>query len=355
MGIVIAGTGSYLPEKLLTNDQLYEQVTDFDVERAGRTLDDWVLDKVGIASRHRVAPGEGTSAMAVHAANRALDAAGLDAADLDLLILSTFTSDHRLPQSVSLVQAELGTTAKSLQIETACCGFLDGTIVAKSLMETIGYQTALVVHSESCSAVMDHTEFMVGAIFGDGAGAVVLRNEPASTAGILSGVTSTDGTKASWLRAGGGTLSPITAETLQTGEHLFKFDYKKIFADAVERLVESSMEVLAKAGDSLDDVDWVIAHQANIRIIQAVADQVGMDHGKFLVNIDRVGNTSGATIPIALDEFTRDGTIKTGDRILLPAVGAGLNWGALYLEWDPVPGGSSVDLRGASSEGARSA
>jgi 3-oxoacyl-[acyl-carrier-protein] synthase-3 len=140
---------------------------------------------------------------------------------------------------------------------------------------------------------------------------------------------------------------------LATGEHLFKFDYKRIFGDAVERLVESSMEVLAMADSSLDDVDWVIAHQANIRIIQAVADQVGMDHSKFLVNIDRVGNTSGATIPIALDEFSRNGTLKRGDRVLLPAVGAGLNWGALYVEWDPVPSSSSVDLRDAANEGAR--
>jgi 3-oxoacyl-[acyl-carrier-protein] synthase-3 len=219
----------------------------------------------------------------------------------------------------------------------------------------MGYETALVVHSESCSAVMNHTEFMVGAIFGDGAGAIVLRNDPSSNAGILSVVTSTDGTKASWLTAGGGTLSPITAETLATGEHLFKFDYKKIFGDAVERLVESSMEVLAMANSSLDDVDWVIAHQANIRIIRAVADQVGMDHEKFLVNIDRVGNTSGATIPIALDEFHRNGTLERGDRILMPAVGAGLNWGALFVEWDPVATTSSIDRRGAASHSARPA
>jgi len=325
----IVGTGSDLPSVVLTNDALALAVDDYDADRAGCTLDEWVGGRIGIRSRHRVPPGEGTAAMATRAAQRALDMAGIAAADVDLIVLSTFTSDYRLPQSVAVVQAALGTDAKCIQLEAACAGFIDGMLVASALMDSLGYETALVIHSEAMSAVINPAEFLLNSIFGDGAGAAVLQGDRTGQSGVLSHVTGTDGSKAFWLEAGIGTLSP----PVDDGSHYMRFEYKRIFDFAVERMVESCLEALAIAGDGLDDVDFVIAHQTGVNIIAAVADRLGIDQSKFLLTLDHTGNTSGATIPIALDEFNRNGVLQPGHRLLLPAVGAGMAWGALYVAW----------------------
>jgi 3-oxoacyl-[acyl-carrier-protein] synthase-3 len=325
----IIGTGSDLPAVVLTNDALAATVDDFDADRAGLSLDEWVGGRVGIRSRHRLPPGEGTAAMAVRAGRRALAMAGIEAAALDLIVLSTFTSDHRLPQSVSVVQAELGSTAKCLQLETACTGFVDGMLVAGALLDARSYETALVVHSEAMSAVIDPSQFLLNAIFGDGAGAAVVRRDPTGRTGVQSHVTGTDGTKAFWLEAGTGTLSPASAD----GAHFMRFDYKRIFDFAVDRMVESCLTAVIDGGSTIDDIDYVVAHQTGINIITAVADRLGIAREKFLLTLDHTGNTSGATIPIALDEFNRRGILQPGHRVLLPAVGAGMAWGALYLVW----------------------
>jgi 3-oxoacyl-[acyl-carrier-protein] synthase-3 len=267
--------------------------------------------------------------MAVRASRRALDMADLDATEVDLIVLSTFTSDHRLPQSVSIVQAELGSRAKCLQLEGACAGFIDGMVVAGALMDAVGYETALVIHSETMSAVINPREFLLNAIFGDGAGAVVVRRDPTDRTGVRSHITGTDGSKAFWLEAGVGTLSPAAAD----GAHFMRFDYKRIFDFAVERMAESCIEAVTAAGESLADVDYVVAHQTGVNIIGAVAERLGIDPAKFLLTLDHTGNTSGATIPIALDEFNRSGVLQEGQRLLLPAVGAGMAWGAVYLTW----------------------
>lgn len=362
MATSIIGTGHDLPTTLVTNTDLADRCDDFDPERAGVSLDQWVWDRIGVRSRRQVVPGDGTAAMATRACRRALAMAGLAATDVDLLVLSTFTSDHRLPQSISAVQAELGTTAKCIQLEAACAGFVDAVIVADALLASGAYGTALVVHSEAMSAVIDPDKFLLNAIFGDGAGAVVLRDDPAATVGLRAHVTGTDGTKALWLQAGGGTLSPVTVDRIADRSHYMQLDYKAVFDFAVAKMVESCRAAVRDAGDDLEAVDWVIAHQTGVNIIHAVAEELGLPTSKFLMTLDHTGNTSGATIPIALDEFQRKGTLRPGDRILLPAVGAGMAWGALYLTWALAPTAGSpgdeqaipadIDLRGADGSGA---
>gem|GEM_PF-111109 len=337
MATIIIGTGHDLPASILDNHDLAAACDDFDEARAGVSLDDWVWSRIGVRSRHRVGPGEGTASMATRAARRALAMADLEPADVDLIVLSTFTSDHRLPQTISAVQADLGSTAKCIQLEAACAGFIDSMIVADALLGSGAYRTALVIHSEAMSAVTDPDRFLLNAIFGDGAGAVVVRDDPDSIVGIRAHVTGTDGTKATWLQAGGGTLSPITVDRIADRSHYMELDYKAVFDFAVAKMVESCRASVAAAGDDLDLVDWVIAHQTGVNIIAAVADELGLPASKFLLTLDHTGNTSGATIPIALDEFNRLGLLEQGDRILLPAVGAGMAWGALYLTWSLAP------------------
>jgi 3-oxoacyl-[acyl-carrier-protein] synthase-3 len=349
MGIDIIGTGRYLPGRPVDNDEVYAAAEDFDVRRAGCSLDDWAVSRIGVRTRHRAAPGEGTSAMAAVAVRRALDLAGVEASEIDLIVLSTFTSDHRLPQSVSTLQAELGAQAKCLQLESACTGFIDGMLVASSLLEMVGHRTAVVVHSEAMSAVLDRRRFLLNTIFGDGAGAVVLRRNPHSTTGLLGGVTHTDGTKAFWLEAGGGTLSPVTADRLVDGRHLMTFDHRQLVPFAVEKMAEACREVLSTVGDDLDAVDVIVAHQTGTNILLAVAERLGVDPARFAVTLDHTGNTSGATIPIALDELNRAGRLRPGQRVLMPAVGAGMAWGALYASWAGRPATAAEPGAGSSA------
>ena len=351
MATSIIGTGHDLPDELVTNDDLARRCDDFDATRAGVSLDSWVWDRIGVRSRRQVAAGDGTAAMATRACRRALAMAELDAADVDLIVLSTFTSDHRLPQSVSAVQAALGTTAKCIQLEAACAGFVDAVIVADALLGSGAFHTALVVHSEAMSAVVDPNRFLLSAIFGDGAGAVVLRDDPTGETGLRAHVTGTDGTKAEWLQAGGGTLSPITVDRIADRSHFMQLEYKPVFDFAVAKMVESCRVAVADVGDDIDAVDWVIAHQTGVNIIRAVAEELGLPPSKFLMTLDHTGNTSGATIPIALDEFQRKGVLEPGHRILLPAVGAGMAWGALYVTWALTPSaGVAASSPAAASE-----
>jgi 3-oxoacyl-[acyl-carrier-protein] synthase III len=354
LGIDIIGTGSHLPGRPVTNDEIYARAEDFDVHRAGCSLDDWAVSRIGVRTRHRAAAGEGTAAMAAAAARRAMEMAGVTAAEVDLIVLSTFTSDHRLPQSVCTLQAELGAQAKCLQLESACTGFIDGMLVASSLLEMAGHRTAVVAHSEAMSAVMDPRRFLLNTIFGDGAGAVVLEDDPASTGGLLGAVTHTDGTKAFWLEAGGGTLSPVTPDRLVDGRHLMTFDHRRLVPFAVEKLAEACREVLGTVGDDLDAVDVFVAHQTGTNVLHAVAERLGVDPARFAVTIDHTGNTSGATIPIALDELNRAGRLRPGQRVLMPSVGAGMAWGALYAAWthSPVLSGAAEPAMAGDNTGA---
>jgi 3-oxoacyl-[acyl-carrier-protein] synthase-3 len=335
---VIIGTGSDLPAQIVTNDDIEAASEDWDRHRAAVSLDEWVTGRIGIASRSRIAAGEGTSDMATRAARRALADAGLDAADLDLVVLSTFTNDHRLPNTVSLVQAALGTEAKCFQLDAACMGFVDAMITADALLASGRYRTALVVHAEAMSAICDPRRFLAQALFGDGAGAVVLAGDGRPDRGLVAASTHTDGTKADWLVAGGGVRSPITAETLADRSHYFDLDNRRILPFAVEKLVEAVWEVVNAIDGSIDDVDWFVCHQTGANITLEAAERLKVEPERFLMTLEYTGNTSGATIPIALDIYRRAGFLAPGQRIVLPAVGAGMAWGALYLVWDlPVP------------------
>ena len=344
MAMVIAGTGSYLPARVVDNHELEATTTDFDRTRSECTLDDWVSERIGVHSRHRVAEGEGTAAMALHACRNALDDAELTGADIDLIVLSTFTSDHRLPQSVSLLQYELGSTAKCIQLEAACAGFIDGIAVATALMDQQDYHHALVVHSDVLSAVIDPDLFLMQAIFADGSGAVVISSDPSLSGGLGAVRTWTDGSKSDWLYAGGGTLSPMTPERWADRSHYLRIDAQAIFGFAVAKMSESLEVVLGGAGHRMEDVSWVVAHQTGVNITLAVAEQVGIAPDRFLMTLGHTGNTSGATIPIALDHFNRQGVLAAGDLVAMPTVGAGMAWGAALCSWTETRVGHAARL-----------
>jgi len=341
MRAAIRGTGSYLPERVVDNDEIEQRASDFDRARSGSSLDEWVRDRIGVTSRRWVAPGQGCTDMATRAARAALDDAGLAGADLELIVVSTFTDDHGLPQSVSLVQRDLGSEAKCIQLDAACAGFLDGVAVASGLMTTLGYRNALVVHSEVMSALENPDRFLMQAIFGDGAGAAVLQPAEHDEEGLHTIETFTDGTKADWVHAGGGLLSmPHDVEDLDA--FYLMVDNQSVFPFAVEKMASSLRSVVERDGRALDEVDWVIAHQAGVNITRGVAEDVGIDPDRFLMTLDHTGNTSGATIPIALDHFNRLGTLAEGDYVVFPAVGAGMTWGAASCTWSSTAAGRAA-------------
>ena len=334
MSKVIIGTGSDLPERLVTNDDLEATVDDYDRMRSGSSLHDWVMKRTGVALRHRVAEGEGTSDMAVRAARRALDDAGVAPEELDLIVCSTFTSDYRLPSTTSLVQAQLKTRAKCFQLEAACAGFIDGMITAGALLDALGGRTALVIHTEAVSALMDPRRFLEQTIFGDGAGAVVIREVPGSPFGVKAHCTYTDGSIAHWTWVpGGGTKAPITEQVLADRSQYLRMQSKDIYRLAVTKFAEMSREVVALAGCTLDDVAWFIPHQTGLNIIEDAAKLLGVGMDRFQICIDHTGNASGATIPIALDEANRRGDLLPDQKLVMPTVGGGMAWGALLVVW----------------------
>lgn len=336
MPFVIAGTGSDLPARVLTNDDIEAASRDFDRGRGYTSLHEWAMQRAGVATRHRLAPGEGTSDMAVRAARRALENAGVRLEAVDLIVLGTFTSDYRLPSTVSLVQQELGTGAKCIQLETGCTGFLDSLWVATSLMAAAGYRTALVISAEAMSAVTDPQKFMMQSLFGDGAGAAVLRWAPESAEGYGIEVlrTYTDATHCEWTWIpGGGTKAPITATVLAERSQYLELDAKHVFRFAVEKLVEATDEVLAVSGLTVDDVDWLIPHQAGANVIAEAVEELKLPPEKVITCLDHTGNVSGASVAIALDEARASGRLLAGDRVVMPVVGSGMAWGAVSFVW----------------------
>jgi 3-oxoacyl-[acyl-carrier-protein] synthase-3 len=335
MSKVIIGTGSDLPERVITNDDLEQMVEDYDRERAGgMSLNEWVMKRTGVRLRHRLLPGEGTSDMATRAAQRALSDAGLTANDLDLIVMSTVTSDHRLPQSAALVQKNLDCRCKFFQLEHACAGFVDAVIVAGALMDIYGYRTALVVSSEAGSAILDPKRFMNQTVFGDGAGAVILQERDAPGYGVQATYTASDGSIAEWTWVpAGGTKIPITPEVTEKGLQYLVVDFKNVYPFAVEKMIESTREVLKRANVRLDEIDFFIPHQTGRNIILDAARQMEIPEEKVIMNLDHTGNTSGASIPLAVDEANRAGCLKDGAKVVLPAIGGGMAWGALYLVW----------------------
>jgi 3-oxoacyl-[acyl-carrier-protein] synthase-3 len=321
----ILGTGRAYPEGILTNDELAHMV---------ETSDEWITTRTGIKERHRAAEGEYTSLFAVAAARQAIERARIDPIDIGLVICATVTPDQILPSTGCLIQAELGCNkAAAFDIAAACSGFLYGLTMANQMIRSGQTRYALVIGAEILSRYVDFTDRATCVLFGDGAGAAVL-GPVEDDRGILATRIYSDGRFAEQLYSpGGGTRIPPTAETLESGLHYFKMKGNELFKVAVRSMADVSREVLDEAGYKADDVKLFIPHQANQRITDAVANNLKVDPSIVYSNIAYHGNTSSASIPIALDECIEMGKVSKGDLVLLASFGGGVTWGGVLLKW----------------------
>jgi 3-oxoacyl-[acyl-carrier-protein] synthase-3 len=325
----IIGTGSYLPEKVLTNDDLSKIVD---------TSDEWITTRTGIKERHIAADDQATSDLAAEAARRAMTAAGVTPEDIDLIVVATVTPDMFFPSTACFVQRKIGATnAVCFDISAACSGFLYALQVARHFLNAGSRTTALVIGAEKLSSLVNWEDRNTCVLFGDGAGAVVIRAVDADTDApgrVLSTVMGSDGTLSDLLKVpGGGSALPITPENAASRPNTIHMEGRETFKHAVTRMCQASEQALEMAGLTKADIAMVIPHQANARIITAIADRLGLPEEKTFVNVDKYGNTSAATIPVALDEAHRQGRIKRGDIVLLVAFGGGFTWASSVLRW----------------------
>lgn len=320
----ILGTGSYVPERVLTNT---------DLERMIATSDSWIVERTGIRERRIAAPGEACSDLGIKAAERALEAAGLTAADLDLILVATCTGDSPLPSTACLIQHRLGAVrAAACDISAACCGFVYALAIGDAYVKT-GLRHVLVVGAEVMSAIMDWTDRSTCILFGDGAGAVVL-GPAEGEQGILSSHLHSDGNLWDLICVpGGGSRIPPSDKMLADGLQYLKMKGNETFKVAVKTLEESAREALSANHFAVEDLDLYVPHQANVRIIKAVADRLGLPMEKVFLNMDRYGNTSAASIPLALDEAVRTAQVKDGSLVMIAAFGSGLTWASTLIRW----------------------
>ena len=318
----ITGTGSYLPPKRLTNDMLAAQLAKDGIE----TSDQWIVERTGIRARHFAESHVACSDLAVHAARRALEAADVDAAAIDLIIVATSTPDMVFPSAACLVQQKLGVAGcTAFDVQAVCSGFVYALTIADSMIRTGAAAKALVIGSEVFSRILDFKDRGTCVLFGDGAGAVVL--EASDTPGIVATELHADGRHVGILCVPGNVSG---GQVL--GDPLLKMDGPAVFKLAVSVLYDVAKSVVEKAGRVDADIDWLIPHQANIRILQSTAKRLKLPLQKLIVTVDQHGNTSAASIPLALDESVRAGKIKRGDTVLLEGVGGGFTWGAVQLD-----------------------
>lgn len=322
---VVLGTGSELPSKIITNH---------DLEKMVETSDEWITVRTGIKERRILEEGKGNADMAFHAATRALDDANLDATDLDAIIMGTVTADYPFPSSACVLEDMLGAKgAFSFDVGAACSGFLNALSVADSFIRLGKIRNALVVGSDALSRLLNWQDRTTCILFGDGAGAVVLGASENGN-GILSTKLRTDGSYAKTLYVpAGGSVKPANRKTVERNEHTITMNGKEVFKIAVRSMEDISREALEEAGVGIDEVSLVIPHQANRRIIVALAERLGISMDKVMVNLDKYGNTSAASIPVALDEAKRQGRIQKGNVVLLNAFGAGFAWGAAVIKF----------------------
>ena len=321
----ILGTGHSYPEGILTNAEL---------ERMVETSDDWITTRTGIKQRRKAAPGEYTSQFAVRAARNALERARIDPAEIDLLLCATVTPDQILPSTGCIIQAELGANkAAAMDLVAACSGFLYGLTLADTMIRTGQSRFALVIGAEILTQYVDYTDRGTCVLFGDGAGAAVLGPVDANH-GILAARIRSDGRYLEQLYSpGGGTRRPPSAQTIAAGDHFFKMKGNELFKVAVRSMSEISNEVLDEAGLRAEDVNLFIPHQANQRITDAVAGKLNVESERVYSNIARHGNTSSASIPIALDECVEAGRIRENDLVLMASFGGGVTWGGVLVRW----------------------
>ncbi|HEY0337908.1 MAG TPA: beta-ketoacyl-ACP synthase III [Burkholderiales bacterium] len=314
----ITGTGSYLPEKVLTNRDL-EQIVD--------TSDEWIYSRTGIRQRHIAADNENTSDLALVASRRALEASGLAPQDIDLLIVATTTADMVFPSTACLLQAKLGIgNCPAFDMQAVCSGFVYALSTADQLLKSGQYRNALIIGAEVYSRILDWKDRATCVLFGDGAGAVVLSRS--EQPGILASRLHADGRYANILSVPGSVSGGNVS-----GRPLLQMEGNAVFKLAVKVLGEVAHETLSAAGLAKSELDWLIPHQANIRIIQATAKKLGLSMERVIATVDRHANTSAASVPLALDEAVRDGRIRSGQHVLLEGVGGGFTWGAVLLRW----------------------
>jgi 3-oxoacyl-[acyl-carrier-protein] synthase-3 len=323
---IIAGTGHALPQGVITNA---------DLEKIVETSDDWITTRTGIKVRHKAEAGETTSTFATAAARQAMERAGVTANDLDLIICATVCPDMALPSTAVLIQSQLGAKrAAAFDLTAACSGFLYAVTIADQFIRTGFHQNILVIGAELLTRYVDYTDRSTCVIFGDGAGAAVIQRSPDGQRGVLAARIQSDGDFADCLYIpGGGTRHPASHNSVDEGLHYIKMRGNELFKVAVRSMDEISRRVLDDVKMTPNDIDLLVPHQANQRITDAVADRLGIPAEKVYSNIDRIGNTSSASIPIGLDELVTSGRLQPGMNVMMTSFGAGVTWGAVLMKW----------------------
>lgn len=323
--VSIIGTGSYLPEKILTNAEL---------EKSVETSDEWITTRTGIRERRIAAEGETTSDLASKAALSAMENAGITADEIDLIIVATITPDMFFPSTACFVQAKIGAkNAACFDVSAACAGFLYALEIAQQFITSHTYDTILVVGAEKLSSIVDWTDRNTCVLFGDGAGAAVLRHR-GNGHGVISTFMASDGGLSDILYIpGGGSRFPITKDNADQRLNCIKMNGKETYKHAVTSMLDAANKALADANLKATDLACIIPHQANLRIIEAIADRMKVPMERFMINLDRYGNTSAGAVAIALDEANRTGRMKEGDYILLVVFGGGLTWASSVIQW----------------------
>jgi 3-oxoacyl-[acyl-carrier-protein] synthase-3 len=321
----ISGVGSYVPEKILTNADLARMVD---------TSDEWITSRTGIKERRLAAKDQFTSDLAALAGQRAMKMAGVTAEQLDLIIVATITPDMFFPSTACLVQRSLGARhAAAFDIEAACSGFIYAMEIAQQFIMSRTYDTVLVIGADKLSSIVNWRDRNTCVLFGDGAGAAVLQNRPQAH-GLLTAVMGADGSKSNLLfMPGGGSRCPASAQSIAAGLHFLRMEGRETFKNAVQAMCSAAQEAMRRCEIDISRIKCVIPHQANLRIIEAVGERLGAKPEQLFVNLHKYGNTSAASVAIALDEAVRARNIQRGELILLIVFGSGLTWGAAVIEW----------------------
>lgn len=323
----VTGVQGYVPEHVLSNE---------DLERMVDTTDEWIQTRTGIDTRHILPEGYGSSYMGAEAAQKLLNKKGIDPNEIDLIICATVTPDHQFPATANIISDRIGAKkAWSFDLMAACSGLIYALTTASQFIETGMYQKVLVVGSDKMSSIIDYTDRSTCIIFGDGAGAMLLEPSEDET-GLLDSAHYSDGVGLEYLyQPAGGSLKPASHESVERHEHFVKQDGRSVFKFAVTHMAEVSVEIMERNHLTADDVNWLVPHQANLRIIDATAERMNLSKEKVMTNIQRYGNTTAGTIPLLLWEWEQ--LLKKGDNLVLSAFGGGFTWGAIYLKWSYDP------------------
>lgn len=323
-GVEIAASGSYVPETVVANEDLASLGCD----------SDWIVQRTGILERRRAAPSQATSDLALLAAQQCLARAGVRASEVDLIVVATITPDHASPSTACHLQRQLGSIAPAMDVNAACAGFMYALVTAGQFVKSGAARCALVVGAEVMSRTIDPADVKTYPLFGDGAGAVLLTPTSDESKGLLSYTLGSEGCGGQLLCIpSGGSRQPLTPEALAAGQHFLRMEGRSVFKWAVRVVADSTRDCLIHAGLGIDEIDLMILHQANIRIIDSAVSDFSIDRDKVFVNLERYGNTSAASIPLALDEAVASGQLQPGERAVLCGFGSGLAWGTAILQF----------------------